>query len=84
MRMSVLALAVVLVASNHLGECTEHPRRRALTLAEAMRLAETAHPAVRAREAQLTAAEGSRREAARCSSAIRRSAQMRRGVDSSR
>ena len=34
-----------------------------LTLAEAMRLAETTHPSVRAREAQLAAAEGSRREA---------------------
>ncbi|MBK8064710.1 MAG: TolC family protein [Betaproteobacteria bacterium] len=35
-----------------------------LTLAEALRLAETASPALRAREAQLAAAEGSRREAA--------------------
>ena len=34
-----------------------------LTLAEAMRLAETAQPSVRAREAQLAAAEGARREA---------------------
>src|ERR1700754_1094654 len=34
-----------------------------LTLAEAMRLAETAHPSVRAREAQLAAAEGARHEA---------------------
>jgi cobalt-zinc-cadmium efflux system outer membrane protein len=36
----------------------------ALTLAEAMRLAESASPIVRAREAQLAAAEGTRREAA--------------------
>ncbi len=35
-----------------------------LTVAEAMRLAETAHPAVRAREAQLAAAEATRRAAA--------------------
>ena len=36
-----------------------------LTLSEAMRLAETASPAVRSREAQLSAAEGLQREAAR-------------------
>lgn len=36
----------------------------ALTLAEAMRLAETGNAAVRAREAQLAAADGARREAA--------------------
>lgn len=64
MRMSVLALALVLAASHYSAIAQNATVAGQLTLAEAMRLAETAHPAVRAREAQLTAVEGSRREAA--------------------
>ena len=60
MRMPILALACVLAAwsSASLAQASAP-----LTLAEAMRLAETAHPMVRAREAQRSAAEGVRREA---------------------
>jgi len=61
MRTSVLALACVLAAcSTPLRAQTPAP----LTLAEAMRLAESAHPMVRAREAQRSAVDGARREAA--------------------
>jgi len=61
MRFSPLALAFVLVASSVPAAAqTAAP----LTLAEAMRLAETAHPAVRSREAQRAAVEGARRAAA--------------------
>lgn len=60
MRFPLLALAFVLAAStNSANAQTAGP----LSLAEAMRLAETAHPVVRSREAQLAAAEGARREA---------------------
>jgi cobalt-zinc-cadmium efflux system outer membrane protein len=65
MRSHLVALAFVLAAQTHpalaQGAAGGSP---ALTLAQAMRLAETAHPSVRAREAQLSAAEGTRREAA--------------------
>jgi len=64
MRFPLLALALVLAASAPYGHAQTAPGVAPLTLAEAMRLAETAHPAVRAREAQLAAAEGSHREAA--------------------
>jgi cobalt-zinc-cadmium efflux system outer membrane protein len=63
MRFPPFALAWVLAAAASLASAQRAEGTAALTLAEAMRLAETAHPAVRAREAQLTAAEGSRREA---------------------
>lgn len=59
------AAAFVLAASPVLAAAqTAPPNTPALTLAEALRLAESASPAVRAREAQLEAAEGARREAA--------------------
>lgn len=63
MRFPFLALAFVLAAST-VPASAQTADAGALTLAEALRLAETASPSVRAREAQLTAAEGSRREAA--------------------
>lgn len=61
MRSAILALACVLCAPVHAQGAASTPP---LTLAEALRLAEAAHPNVRAREAQLAAAEGVRREAA--------------------
>lgn len=67
MRLPVLALAVVLAATTppaSAQSASSSAPSTSLTLAEAMRLAETAHPSVRAREAQLAAAEGVRREAA--------------------
>src|SRR5688572_3336859 len=64
MRLLHPALACVLAASATMAASQNAPGTAALTLAEAMRLAETAHPVVRNREAQLTAAEGARREAA--------------------
>ncbi len=63
MRFPLLALAFVLAAST-VPASAQTADSSPLTLAEALRLAETASPAVRAREAQLAAAEGSRREAA--------------------
>ena len=60
MRYLFVALALWLVAS---ASAQNTPSAPALTLAEALRLAETTHPAVRSREAQLAAAEGARREA---------------------
>ena len=63
MRFPVLALALVLAANAPPASAQGASRSAPLTLAEAMRLAETAHPIVRSREAQLAAAEGSRREA---------------------
>ena len=63
MRFPLLALAFVLAAST-VPASAQTAGSGPLTLAEALRLAETASPAVRAREAQLAAAEGSRREAA--------------------
>ena len=63
MRIPLLALAFVLAAST-VPASAQTADSSPLTLAEALRLAEIASPAVRAREAQLAAAEGSRREAA--------------------
>ena len=64
MRFSLLGLALVLAASTTLASAQSPPDLAPLTLAGAMRLAETAHPTVRSREAQLAAAEGARQEAA--------------------
>jgi cobalt-zinc-cadmium efflux system outer membrane protein len=64
MRFPLLALAFVLAASTAPASAQTAAGAGPLTLAEALRLAETASPAVRAREAQLAAAEGTRREAA--------------------
>jgi outer membrane protein, heavy metal efflux system len=61
MRFPVFVLACVLAAA---ASAQRTEPTAALTLAEAMRLAEAAHPTVRTREAQLAAAEGARREAA--------------------
>ena len=63
MRFYVLALACWLAASIFPANAQPASALAPLTLAEAMRLAETANPAVRAREAQLASAEGLRREA---------------------
>lgn len=62
MRISILAPACVLIAAA--VPATAQNTAAPLTLADAMRLAETAHPLVRSREAQQAAAEGARREAA--------------------
>ena len=66
MRFPLVALALVLAAiSNTAGaQPAALPPPVVLTLDEAMRLAEAAHPSVLARQAQLSAAEGTRREAA--------------------
>lgn len=65
MRFPLMALACVLAATTASSTAAQSASGAGLlTLAEAMRLAETAHPSVRAREAQLSAAEGTRREAA--------------------
>lgn len=64
MRFPLLALAFVLATSTFPVRAQNAVPTAPLTLAEAMRLAEAAHPRVRAREAQLAAAEGARREAA--------------------
>lgn len=64
MRFPLLALACVLVAATSVVHAQSAAAPPTLTLAEAMRVAGSAHPAVRAREAQLAAAEGARREAA--------------------
>lgn len=62
MQFPPLALAFVLIAvAPHVG--AQNAVTGTLTLADAMRLAETANPAVRSREAQLAAVEGERREA---------------------
>lgn len=71
MRFPILALACVLAATTgtavaQTAASATSPRPPTpvpLTLPEALRQAESAHPAVRAREAQLAAAEGARREA---------------------
>lgn len=64
MRFPLLALALVLAASSVPASAQTTAGVSPLTLTEALRLAETASPAVRAREAQLAAAQGARREAA--------------------
>jgi cobalt-zinc-cadmium efflux system outer membrane protein len=63
MRFPLLALAFVLAASTVPAHAQTTAGVGPLTLADALRLAETASPAVRAREAQLTATDGVRREA---------------------
>ena len=63
MRFPVFAAALVLAVAPPLAGAQASPPS-ALTLTEVLRLAETASPAVRLREAQLSAAEGARREAA--------------------
>ena len=60
----MLALALVLAAATPTADAQTAASIGPLTLAEAMRLAETANTAVRSREAQLAAAEGARQEAA--------------------
>ena len=64
MRFPLMALALVLAAIAIPAGAQPAAAPATLTLDEAMRLAEAAHPAVLAREAQLAAAEGTRREAA--------------------
>ena len=63
MRFPLVALALVLAAIADPAAAQSAAAPTKLTLAEAMRLAEAAHPSVLAREAQLSAAEGTRREA---------------------
>lgn len=65
MRLSILAVALALAVAPTLAAAQAEPGSLPLTLAEAMRLAESASPVVRSREAQLAAAEGAQREAAR-------------------
>jgi cobalt-zinc-cadmium efflux system outer membrane protein len=64
MRFPILALAFVLAASTTHASAQAAPGIDPLTLADAMRLAETASPVVRSREARLASVEGYRREAA--------------------
>lgn len=64
MQFPIMALALVLAATTLSAQAQPAGATPALSLAEALRLAETAHPAVRTRQAQLAAAEGARREAA--------------------
>ncbi len=64
MQFPILALALVLVAVTVPASAQSSPAGNPLSLAEAMRLAETANTVVRSREAQLAAAEGARSEAA--------------------
>ncbi len=63
MRFPVLAAACVLAVMPSLAGAQAPATAPALTLADAMRLAASASPAVRLREAQLAAAEGARRDA---------------------
>ena len=62
MRFPLVALALVLAAIVIPAGAQPAATPAALTLDEAMRLAEAAQPSVLAREAQLAAAEGTRRE----------------------
>ena len=64
MRFPIVALALVLAAIVIPAGAQPTAPPPTLTLDEAMRLAEAAQPSVLAREAQLAAAEGTRREAA--------------------
>jgi cobalt-zinc-cadmium efflux system outer membrane protein len=65
MRFPLVALALALAAIANPAGAQPHGRHpNYADPDEAMRLAEAAHPSVRAREAQLAAAEGTRREAA--------------------
>jgi cobalt-zinc-cadmium efflux system outer membrane protein len=63
MRFSLLGLALFLAATTTPTFSQGGPNTARLTLVEAMRMAESAHPAVRSRQAQLAAAEGYRNEA---------------------
>lgn len=63
MRFPVFSAACVLAALHGLAGAQTPTSPTALTLTEAQRLAESASPAVRLREAQLSAAEGLRRQA---------------------
>ncbi len=63
MRFPVLAVACVLAAVHGLAGAQAPAAPPELTLAEALRLAEAASPAVKLREAQLAAAEGARQQA---------------------
>lgn len=63
MRFPVLAAACVLAAVHGLAGAQAPAASPELTLAEALRLAERASPAVKLREAQLAAAEGAREQA---------------------
>lgn len=63
MRFSLLGLAFFLAATTTPTFAQGAPNTNRLTLVEAMRMAESAHPAVRNRQAQLAAAEGYRSEA---------------------
>ena len=63
MRFSLLGLALFLAATTTPTFAQTAPNTARLTLAEAMRMAESAHPAVRTRQAQLAAADGYRSEA---------------------
>lgn len=63
MRFPLLALALVLAASTPISRAQTGSGAAPLTLVEALRLAES-HPSVLARQAQLAAAEGNRRESA--------------------
>jgi len=63
MQFPILALALVLAVTNLSAQAQGAGATPPLSLAEALRLAEAAHPAVRSRQAQLAAAEGARREA---------------------
>lgn len=63
MQTPVLAAACVLAVFHGLAGAQAPTTATALTLAEAQRLAESASPAVRLREAQLSAAEGLRQQA---------------------
>ncbi|TWO67995.1 TolC family protein [Caenimonas sedimenti] len=64
MRFPLLALASVLCAAVAQGQTLGAPTSTPLTLGDAIRLAEVASPALRAREAQLASGEGLRQEAA--------------------
>ena len=63
MRFPIVALALALAAITAPAGAQPASAPTTLTLDEAMRLAEATHPSVLAREAQLAAAEGTRREA---------------------
>jgi len=63
MRFPLLGLAFFLAATTTHTFAQGGPNTARLTLVEAMRLAESANPAVRSRRAQLAAAEGYRKEA---------------------
>ena len=63
MQSPLRALALVLATSATLAAAQLPAKPAPLTLAEAMRLAEAAHPTVLSREAQLASIEGARRQA---------------------